>query len=443
MRSGARTSSPLTTISRTRTPLRAVRDAARGRLALVGVLVATATIGTGVTAASASAAAPGVSYLCSSGDYGCLASTGYGGQSVWGSWGPGHNCVSYASFRLEQAGAARPWPDRVGSGFEWDDKARAAGVPVDDNPAVGAIAQWDNYGAGHVGYVEAVTDSYIDVSEDNYSSRGSGTSTVRRIERSSQMFADASFIHVRDAVAAAPPNRVSDGTVGDNAVVDYQGHVYRIAGGAPVYTSTFDAVGGPQPTISLSDAEFGALRSVPREGTVLVGSQRGEVYRVTGGAPVYVSTWDAIGGPQAPIWVDQAALDNAGAGGVWDHLSRRPVDGTTVVVWPNGEVYRFAGGAPIYVASFDAISFWGPMLSVDVAAIDRADGGGAWSHVAMRPAEGTVIAGGQTGRVYVIGNGHPEYVSDWAQIGGPRPATVVDQVAIDNAGGPDRWRHLG
>lgn len=442
MPSGARTFS--STLSALRAgPLRsgpARRTSVIGRLAVGGVIAATVTVGTVTTASPAAAAAPGVTYLCSSADYSCLASTGYSGQSVWGSWGPGHNCVSYAAFRLEQAGAARPWPDRIGSGWEWDDKARAAGVLLDDTPAVGAIAQWDNYGAGHVGYVEAVTDAYIDVSEDNYSSRGAGTSTIRRIDRTSQMFADASFIHVRDAT---PPNRILSGAVGDNALVDYQGHVYRIAGGAPVYVSTFDAVGGPQATISLTDAEFAALATVPRDGTVLAGSQRGEVYRVTGGAPVYLSTWDAIGGPQSFVSVDQAALDNAGAGGVWDHLRARPADGTTVIAWQNGEVYRFAGGAPIYVSTFDAIGWPSSMPSVDLSAIDMAGNGGAWMHLAMRPVDGTLILGAQTGRVYVIRGGHPEYVSDWAQVGGPQPATTVDQVAIDNAGGPDRWRHLG
>ncbi len=424
-----------------------VRSALR-RLALAGVLTAGSLVAGAVAAGPATAAAPGVTYLCSSADYSCLAGSGYSGQSVWGSWGPGHNCVSYAAFRLEQAGVGRPWPGRLGSGWEWDDHARAAGVPVDDNPAVGAIAQWDNYGAGHVGYVENVTDTYIDVSEDNFSSRGAGTSTVRRIDRNSQMFADASFIHIADRAApvATPPppvNRVAQGAIGEGALVDHQGDVYVIVGGAPLYVSTYDAVGGPRPSTTLTDAEFASLRWTVRDGTILAGAQTGEVYRVTGGAPLYLTTFDAIGGPQPVAWVDQAALDHAGAPGKWSHLRSQPADGTTVTTWPNGEVYRFAGGAPIYVSTFDAIGGWLPMLTVDQAVTDRASGGGRWDHVLMRPSEGTVIRGGQTGRVYVIRDGRPQYVSDWAQIGGPRDSVPVDQVAIDNAGGPGLWSHLG
>lgn len=388
------------------------------------------------TPSAAVAAAPGVGYLCSSTDFSCLDGTGYSGQSVWGSWGPGHNCVSYAAFRLEQAGVARPWPDRIGSGFEWDDKARAAGVVVDTTPTVGSIAQWDN-GSGHVAYVEAVDDTSIQVSEDNYPS----SSSRRQIDRSSATFAAAEFIHVAD-VAPAVINRVLSGQIGSGALVNYGGHVYRIAGGAPLYVSTFDAVGGPQPTATLTDAEFGALRVTPADGTLVVGAQTGEYYTFAGSAPLYVSTFDAIGGVQPAVSVDQAALDMAGAGGVWDHASRRPVDGTLVFGAQTGQVYQFAGGAPIYVSTFDAIGGWRPPQSVDQAALDNAGAGGRWDHALFHPSDGTLLVGAQTGRVYVTRAGHPEYVWEWAQVGGPAATASADQVSIDNAGVSGPWSHL-
>ena len=406
---------------------------------MVGVLASASIVTTAVVAATpAAAAAPGVTYLCSSTDYSCLAGSGYSGQSVWGSWGPGHNCVSYAAYRLAQTGVARPWPDRIGNGIEWDDKARAAGVPVDKNPTVGSIAQWDNYGAGHVGYVEQVTASFIDVSEDNFASSGSGTSTVRRIDRGSQMFADADFIHVRDV----PGNRVAAGQIGDGAVVNHGGHVYTIAGGAPVYVSTWDGVGGPRSTTALSDEEFSSLRTMPADGTLLQGRQTGQVYHVVGGAPLYLSTFDVIGGSRPSVAVDQAALDNAGVGGVWNHLSSRPANGTMVVAYQRGEVYRFVGGAPVYVSTFDGLGGWRPLPYVDQAAVDFAGSPGVWRHASFRPDEGSVLRGGQTGRVYVIRGGHPVYVNTWDEIGGPQPTTDVDQAAIDMAGAGGVWSHL-
>ncbi|MFN2467721.1 MAG: choice-of-anchor D domain-containing protein [Gaiellaceae bacterium] len=159
-----------------------------------------ATDGSGVRGATSD------SYLCGpASDYSCLAGTGYTGQSVWGSWGPGHNCVSYAAYRLQQNGASKPWGPQIGNGSDWDEKARAAGVPVDRNPVVGSIAQWDSGFGGHVAYVEVVASSYIEISEDSYVSDTSGYSSRRRLDRSGATFAAAEFIHVKDGPQGPPP----------------------------------------------------------------------------------------------------------------------------------------------------------------------------------------------------------------------------------------------
>src|SRR3954471_16462722 len=51
----------------------------------------------------------------------------------------------------------------------------------------------------------------------------------------------------------------------------------------------------------------------------------------------------------------RAALDNAGAGGVWNHVNAVPADGTLVNGSPTGQVYRFAGGAPLYISTWDEV----------------------------------------------------------------------------------------
>jgi hypothetical protein len=104
--------------------------------------------------------------------------------------------VSYAAYRLSQTGP-RPWTGTIGDGSEWDEKARAVGIPVNTTPAVGSIAQWDG-GAGHVAYVEVVTATYIEVSEDNFQTAAPGYSSQRRLDRSGTTFQSAEFIHVRD-----------------------------------------------------------------------------------------------------------------------------------------------------------------------------------------------------------------------------------------------------
>ncbi len=151
-------------------------------------------------------AAPEDTSLCHRTDYGCLDGTGYGGQSVWGSWGPGHNCVSYAAYRLMQNGAARPWASQsIGNANQWDERARSVGIAVNGNPAVGSIAQWDTGSAGHVAYVEAVTASYIEITEDAYLTDTSGYSSRRRLDRTGSTYASAEFIHVKDVTGPPPP----------------------------------------------------------------------------------------------------------------------------------------------------------------------------------------------------------------------------------------------
>ena len=157
-----------------------------------------------MTGASPAAAATDV-YLCKSNDYSCLGGTGYTGQTQWGSWGPGHNCVSYAAYRLSRNGVAQqPWGPRIGNANEWDEKARAAGFRVDVAPAVGSIAQWDTGSSGHVAYVEVVTTDYIEVSEDSYLSDTSGYASKRRLYRSNATYLAAEFIHVKDVAPANP-----------------------------------------------------------------------------------------------------------------------------------------------------------------------------------------------------------------------------------------------
>jgi hypothetical protein len=223
-----------------------------------------------------------------------------------------------------------------------------------------------------------------------------------------------------------------------------RGEVYRFAGGAPVYVSTWAAFGGPKSTVAVDQVAldragavsgaFSHVLQTPADGTFVVGAQRGEVYRIVGGAPVYVSTWAAFGGARATTGVDQNAIDSAGSGGVWNHVRYRPADGTFVLGAQRGEVYRFAGGAPVYVSTWAAFGGVQPTMTVDQAAIDKAGSGGVWNHVSYRPADGTFVLGAQRGEVYRFAGGAPLYVSTWTPFGGPKPTVAVDQVALDRAG---------
>ena len=75
------------------------------------------------------------------------------------SYGP-HNCTLYVAYRLQQAGLAYPgWHDNADN---WATDAAAAGTLVNQTPAVGAVAQWNNPSTGgHVAIVEQVTSTSL------------------------------------------------------------------------------------------------------------------------------------------------------------------------------------------------------------------------------------------------------------------------------------------
>jgi surface antigen len=378
----------------------------------------------------------GVTVLCGyAADYSCTTG-GYSGQSVgwWGQkYGAGyassnaygyHNCTLYAAYKIAQNGVGDPgWS---GNAIDWANKAGAKGTVVNQTPAVGAVAQWNAGGAGHVGYVEILTSTYIEVTDDNYDSSDGGGTDRFRIRLDSSAMPD-NFIHFKDLGAPIPP---------DGTLVEYQGAVYQLAGGAPVYVSTWATYGGQQPTTLLSSLQWDALPQYPRDGTFLRAAQTGQVYVVAGGAPIYVSTWATYGAQQPAIDVDQAALDKMSTTSPWNHLRAVPPDGTLLTAAQTGRVYITSGGVPSYVDSWSAFGGPQPTVTIDQAAVRNAGTGGFWNHLSaaggsyrsVAPArildsrDGTGVVAGAVGAGQVID----------VQVGGAAgiPGTGVSAVAV-------------
>ncbi|GAB2979074.1 CHAP domain-containing protein [Nocardioides montaniterrae] len=218
---------------------------------------------------------------CVSPNYGydCVAWTGYHGQSTWGYPvdSRGHNCTNYAAYRLAQAGAANP--GNLGNATDWDNNAAAKGFTVDHNPAVGSVAQWEgNTGPaagvpeGHVAIVDAVTSSYIDISQDGWG----GTTKTTRITTGGTWWPNH-FIHIKDGGAptdgswetAFQANTGSLWTVGAETHGDWHlgmqdgtsPAVARLSGGG--YESAFQANTGSlwvAGAAGTKDAQLGMMR---------------------------------------------------------------------------------------------------------------------------------------------------------------------------------------
>lgn len=188
---------------------------------------------------------------------------------------------------------------------------------------------------------------------------------------------------------------------------------------------------------------FGHLNAAPADGTFIRTIQDGAVYEIAGDAPVRVSSWAPFGRAEPYTNIDTTDVMNAGQSGVWRFLRTTPADGTFVSTIQDGAVYRMAGGAPVYVTTWAAFGGSQPFVRIDQAAVSQGGSGTYWNHILQHPVAGTYIRGVQTGEAYQIDStGHPVDVANWTDYDGTQEFTDVDQTTIDNMGGTGVFSHL-
>jgi surface antigen len=190
-------------------------------LLLIPILIIGVLVGTASPASADTTLCTGNSYTsCINAGYTAHGYNASGNTSYWTMYA-GHNCTNYAAYMASQNGAATP-NYNLGSALTWASQAAAHGVPVDNIPAVGAIAQWNaNAGyagsSGHVAYVEAVTSNSITISEDNYNV---GPFSWKVITSGSANW-PSNFIHFADVASGSPsglraPSAITDPSTGRN-----------------------------------------------------------------------------------------------------------------------------------------------------------------------------------------------------------------------------------
>jgi hypothetical protein len=212
--------------------------------------------------------------------------------------------------------------------------------------------------------------------------------------------------------ASAAKTVIPDGTFVE---VYGSAEVYEIAGDAPLFVDDWADVGGPDPVTTISQAQFDGLNPAPADGTFLT-TAGGTVYRVAGGAPLFVGSWAGFGGAQPAVLVDQWDIDNVG--NPLAHLNPLPANGTFLQTTTGG-LYRVAGGAPLGVSSWARVGGEQPAVVIDEWDIDNLVDPPA--HLNLIPADGTLVEG-MPSRTY------------WEFLGGARkpiPAST-DAVGVDD-----------
>jgi surface antigen len=349
---------------------------------------------------------PSSSYACTDDNYVTWAAspsgwawTEYGkGIASENSFGP-HNCTLYVAYRLQQGGLAYPgWHDNADN---WATDAAAAGTAVDQTPAVGAVAQWNNPSTGgHVAIVEQVTSTYIVVTADNYQRSTAtfmpgGYTDSYEIALTSPAMPD-NFIHFANALT--PPITPINGSF-----VSYLGNNYVIAGGAPQYISNWSAAGGVQPTQALSATQWAELAPVPVNGTYVCAD--GATYVIAGGAPEYVSSSSAVGSEPSCTEVDPADITETGQASPWNHLSTYPSNGTFLEDAATGATYETVGGYALLVDSCTLLSGCANEVIVDPSAISKAGSAAPWNHLASQPSNASTIEDTATSSYWSLANG--------------------------------------
>lgn len=102
-------------------------------------------------------------------------------DSMLDPWGMfNRECVSFTAFKVHQAYLAgrgnrdMPYWGGFGNANQWDDDARAAGIPVDTNPTPGSVAISNAGAYGHAMWVEAVSADKSQIYVQQYNQQLTG-----------------------------------------------------------------------------------------------------------------------------------------------------------------------------------------------------------------------------------------------------------------------------
>jgi hypothetical protein len=262
---------------------------------------------------------------------------------------------------VNQVGTGYAEPDQIWDA-EWNNQATTSSgyIPAADWPNHQRLHQYQGgHNATYGGVTLNIDSDYVDVGG----------------AAGSALFPDGTFVQL-------------------SGTTDY----FEIAGGAPLFVSNWSDVNGPPqtPPTVITQQQYDSLNPVPANGTFLTTST-GAVYRVAGGAPMYISDPAAFGAI-APLLVDQWDIDNVG--NPLSHLNTVPANGTFLTT-TTGLNYRVAGGAPIGITTWTV--FGGAQPSVTIDPWDLANIFNPLARLLYRPAVGTTIEGLPSGAYWRFG----------------------------------------
>jgi hypothetical protein len=208
----------------------------------------------------------------------------------------------------------------------------------------------------------------------------------------------------------------------DNTLIQVTGkaEVYRVVGGAPIWLSTcgFDTANCPSQVRQIPD--LSAYRAYPRDGVTIRNYETGgAVYRFAGGAPLWLGTCVAASPCPEVYQVDNRSLSDLSR----SHIRQFPLDGTVVRNIDDGAFYRFAGGAPLVTRCASGAGCVSAS-TIDNGTIEKnGTNGPTPAHLRQLPPDGTTLRNLDDGSFWRVAGGAP------LKLGGCGGCAAVD---IDN-----------
>ncbi|MEJ3747465.1 hypothetical protein WEI85_29780 [Actinomycetes bacterium KLBMP 9797] len=206
------------------------------------------------------------------------------------------------------------------------------------------------------------------------------------------------------------PQVSSLGSVPDGAMLQTcdTGRMYKMVGGAPLWMTTCTDGMCPGTPIKVTQAIVDAGRAYPRDAAT-ARDEAGNVFKFVGGAPVHLSSCTV--GCGTPVSVPGGTLQLVHPA---NHLRQLPVDGATARD-EAGHIFKFVGGAPIHLSSC-SVGCGGPvpLNGWSVANLD---------HMNPVPADGAT-ARDEAGNVFKFVGGTPIHLSS-CSVGCGNPVSIT------------------
>jgi cutinase len=195
------------------------------------------------------------------------------------------------------------------------------------------------------------------------------------------------------------------------------GRVYKMVGGAPLWMTTCAGDMCAGNTVKVTQGIVNAGRAYPWDGAT-IRDEAGGIFKFVGGAPIHLASCNVGCGSPIPVPAGTIQLTDPG-----NHMRQNPVDGATAIDDAGG-IFKFAGGAPIHLATCDPGC--GNPVPINAWSV------GVLDHMNPVPADSATVIDEQGGIFKFVGGAPIHLATCSVGCGNPVPITTWSIWALEH-----------